>query len=168
MRTKIVAQKDPKLPAPLGGLDGPQWTSTLKQFDVLAAETLCAAIQTLYPHDALPEHVYRRVVVMFDALVSESTANAALIREFVQQLNADFPVPFVDRSEGYRTQALQATQSSPAFRFVQRTSVRYLYDDVEVWQAFGYEGASIHMGGYVDRGFDDLDWLPPVPLTQHR
>jgi len=41
--------------------------------------------------------------------------------------------------------------------------VRFLYDDVEVWQAFGYEGASAHLGGYVNRGFNDLDWLPDPP-----
>jgi hypothetical protein len=29
-----------------------------------------------------------------------------------------------------------------------------------VWDAVGYEGPSVHKGGYVNRGFDDLDWLP--------
>ena len=55
---------------------------------------------------------------------------------------------------------LQKAMPLPAFRFLQRASVRYLYDDLEVWQAFGYEGASYHLGGFIDRGFDDLDWLP--------
>ena len=40
------------------------------------------------------------------------------------------------------------------------TTVVALYDDHEVWELLGYEGASFDKGGYIDRGFDDLDWLP--------
>jgi hypothetical protein len=29
-----------------------------------------------------------------------------------------------------------------------------------VWRHFGYEGASAQHGGYINRGFDDLNWLP--------
>ena len=29
-----------------------------------------------------------------------------------------------------------------------------------MWQLIGYEGPSFDQGGYVTRGFDDLDWLP--------
>jgi hypothetical protein len=40
-----------------------------------------------------------------------------------------------------------------------------LYDDREVWSLLGYEGPSFAQGGYLKRGFDDLDWLPDPPLT---
>jgi hypothetical protein len=38
-----------------------------------------------------------------------------------------------------------------------------LYNNPLVWQAFGYEGASFDHGGYLERGFDDLGWLPDPP-----
>ena len=34
-----------------------------------------------------------------------------------------------------------------------------LYANPAVWHRFGYEGASSHLGGYIERGFDDLDWI---------
>jgi hypothetical protein len=34
-----------------------------------------------------------------------------------------------------------------------------LYNQKEVWPLFGYEGESYSQGGYIDRGFDDIDWL---------
>ncbi len=34
-----------------------------------------------------------------------------------------------------------------------------LYNQKELWPIFGYEGASFDKGGYLERGFDDIDWL---------
>ena len=50
------------------------------------------------------------------------------------------------------------------FGFIRRTTVLHLYDDHEVWEALGYEGESFSKGGYLHRGFDDLDWLPDPPI----
>lgn len=164
----LIAHKDPALPAPVAIPDGPQWAGALRHLDVDLAETLCAAVRTLYPHDALPIRVYHRVVAALDAAAGTSPTVTALLAECARRLDADFPVAFRERSESYRVGALKAIEGSPAFRYLQRSVVRHLYDDIEVWQAFGYEGASHHLGGYVDRGFDDLDWLPPVPSSAHR
>ena len=30
-------------------------------------------------------------------------------------------------------------------------------------EAFGYEGEAFEYGGYIERGFDDLGWLPDPP-----
>ena len=40
------------------------------------------------------------------------------------------------------------------------TTIEHLYRNREVWQLVGYEGSSVEYGGYIDRGFDDIDWLP--------
>ena len=34
-----------------------------------------------------------------------------------------------------------------------------LYNQKEIWPIFGYEGESFSQGGYIYRGFDDIDWL---------
>jgi hypothetical protein len=31
------------------------------------------------------------------------------------------------------------------------------------WAHFGYEGSSFEKGGYINRGFQDLNWLPEPP-----
>ena len=37
-----------------------------------------------------------------------------------------------------------------------------LYNQKELWPKFGYEGSSAEHGGYIKRGFADIDWLPKV------
>ena len=40
------------------------------------------------------------------------------------------------------------------------TAVVEIYSDPQTWKLLGYEGPSFAQGGYIDRGFNDLDWLP--------
>ena len=40
------------------------------------------------------------------------------------------------------------------------TAVVEVYSDERTWQLVGYEGPSFDKGGYINRGFNDLDWLP--------
>lgn len=159
-----IAHKDPRLPLSPETPDGADWTQALTVLSPEVAETLVAVVHTLCPHDALPDRVYRRVVRHYDRLARTVPAAAASIAQAVGAVDRAMPLPFRERSESYRIAALKAIETTPAFVFLQRTAVRFLYDDVEVWDAFGYEGASVHLGGYVNRGFNDLDWLPEPPV----
>jgi hypothetical protein len=159
-----IAHKDPKLPPPAEIPDGPEWTRALTVLSPEAGETLVAVVRTLCPHDTLPDRVYRRVVLHYDRLARTRPDATASITQAVAALDRSMPLPFRDRSESYRIAALKAIETTTAFVFLQRTAVRFLYDDIEVWDAFRYEGASVHLGGYVTRGFNDLDWLPEPPL----
>lgn len=159
----IKAQKDPALPPPAELPEGPEWVNELTTLSADAGETLFSIIFTLYPHDALPPRVYRRIVLVFDRMAAQSLMTNDLIERAIKALDASSPMRFRDMAESYRVAALKTIEASPGFVLLQRTAVRHIYDDLDVWQAFGYEGASTHLGGYVDRGFDDLDWLPPLP-----
>lgn len=46
------------------------------------------------------------------------------------------------------------------FEGVRSKTILTLYDDREVWALLGYDGRSFELGGYAQRGFGDLDWLP--------
>jgi len=37
-----------------------------------------------------------------------------------------------------------------------------LYNQKDVWTKLGYEGSSAEFGGYLHRGFDDIDWLDAI------
>ena len=39
-------------------------------------------------------------------------------------------------------------------------TIDVLYRNEEVLTFLGYQGSSIEYGGYLNRGFDDIDWLP--------
>ncbi len=159
---KVTAYKDPKLPAAPVIPEGPGWTDMLRHISTDDATTLVSAIRTLYPHDGLDISIYRRVLIHFDRLAGTPDI-AVLLGRFCADIASGWPLAFADLAETYRVQALRRLEGTAAFIFVQRLAVRYLYDDVEVWAAFGYEGASVHLGGYVKRGFNDLDWLPDLP-----
>jgi hypothetical protein len=163
MPPKTLAYKDPKLPPPIAIPEGPGWINQLRSFDPVEAEALVAVVQTLCPHDAVPLAPYRRVICQFDRIASETPAAHEAFKVVLGLLKEQWRLPFSDLAETYRVQSLKRIETTPQFFFVQRLAIRYFYDDVEIWTAFGYQGASVHLGGYVKRGFDDLDWLPPLP-----
>ena len=116
------------------------------------------ATRAMFPHDALPDEAYEKVV---RALEADPQARATL-ESGVGQLDADGA--FADLDADGRTAVLERSQDSEVFKLIHATAVVELYDNPLVWKAFGYEGPSVHLGGYVDRGFDDLDWLPDPPM----
>jgi hypothetical protein len=162
-KNNVTAYKDEKLPLPLAVSAGADWADGLRVIGAAQAEILLAALQSLYPHRDVSQIVYRRVVLRFDAMAAGVAPAGAMFVRFCEMLDAAWPVGFCALADSYRVAVLKSVQESAEFVFVQRLGVRFLYDDIEVWAAFGYEGASVHLGGYVGRGFNDLDWLPPLP-----
>ena len=134
-------------------------TNTLS--DHQRATTLRVA-RAMYPHDALPDAAYEEVVRAVEAEAAGNADVAATIEQGVAQL--DDPAPFADLDADAQLDALRHTEDSPYFKLVRATAVVALYDNPLVWEALGYEGPSVHLGGYLDRGFDDLDWLPDPPI----
>jgi hypothetical protein len=58
--------------------------------------------------------------------------------------------------------ALRAIEDGAFFAAV-RAGVRdRLYASPAVWAAIGYPGSSLEFGGYLNRGYGDIDWLPEV------
>jgi hypothetical protein len=156
----LRAHKDPKLGVPARFEIAAEWLVSLSALNADQAHATLLLVRTLCPHDSLADPVYRRVVGHLDRALAQSPALRTSVEALLAELDGALGLPFIQLSESYRVTLLQKATLHPAFRFLQRASVRYLYDDLEVWQAFGYEGASYHLGGFVERGFDDLDWLP--------
>ncbi|MDE0203749.1 MAG: gluconate 2-dehydrogenase subunit 3 family protein [Rhodospirillaceae bacterium] len=125
--------------------------------DKHAQATLTAMARALYPHDFLDDSPYRRVV---DIVAEEGgAARRTLLAEGVAALDAVVGRSFVDLSEKEKVTALYAIEGSQFFEVVRAATARHLYDNRALWPRFGYEGASSHLGGYIERGFDDLDWI---------
>jgi hypothetical protein len=115
--------------------------------------TITAMARVMYPHDSLPDEVYARVA----ATLTEAAESHPLIELGVAGLAG-----FTELSVSEQTQALRAIESSEFFELVRSTAVTEIYSDPRTWDAFGYEGPSFDKGGYVNRGFDDLEWLPDL------
>ena len=125
--------------------------------DARVAETLTAMARVLYPHDFLEDASYRRVVEIVAA--EADAAQRALLADGAAALDGAFGRPFVALAETERLAAVEAIQDRPFFEAMRAATARHLYDDRALWPRFGYEGASSHLGGYVERGFDDIDWI---------
>ncbi len=124
------------------------------QLSAHALDTTLRVARVMFPHDMLPDAAYAKVV---KALEPE----AETVEQGVAAL--DDPTPFVGLDADAQLAALRAAEGGDYFELVRATAVVELYDNPLVWKAFGYEGPSAHLGGYIDRGFDDLDWLPDPP-----
>ena len=112
--------------------------------------------RVMFPHYTLPESAYAKVVNALEAEAETVAAGVAAL---------DDPTPFLERDPEAQLAAITAAEGSAFVELVKSTAVVELYDNPLVWKAFGYEGPSVHLGGYVNRGFDDLDWLPDPPIA---
>ena len=124
------------------------------------AEAVAALARTQYPHVALPDSVYARVSAKLDEAAREDAAQAQVVNDGVADLDARGDQPFVERSAEQQLADAKAIAGSDFFALVRSTAVVEIYSDAQTWKLLGYEGPSFAQGGYVDRGFNDLDWLP--------
>jgi hypothetical protein len=128
-----------------------------------ARATVLRAARVMFPHDALPDEAYEKVVRQIEVEAGNDEAVARQIEQGIADL--DGSGSFASLDPDAELQALTRAEGSDFFELLKATAVVELYDQPLVWKAFGYEGPSTHLGGYLNRGFDDLDWLPDPPLV---
>lgn len=121
--------------------------------------TLLQVARDIYPHDQVPDQFYAVAVKGYD-----SEDHKALVAEGVAALDAAAKAAgFADYvSAGWeedRVKLLQSIEATPFFGTVRAGLVTGLYNQKEVWPIFGYQGESFSQGGYIERGFNDIDWL---------
>ena len=119
-----------------------------------------AVARTIAPHDKLDDAAYALVIQSLDADAAGSPQTLALLRDGVRKLGAGF----ASAPEPARVQALTAVESSAFFQTVRTKTLGGLYATPIAYAYFGYEGEAFSKGGYLLRGFNDLRWLPEVPL----
>ena len=139
------------------------WAMALQALSGQDGTTLLKALRVIYPHDSLADRYYAGVVAALDQDAKANAATAGLLKDGIASLDQAYQMPFVELSEGNQLRALEAIQDSDFFQTIRFKVIAVLYNDPLVWQAFGYEGASFDEGGYIERGFDDLGWLPQPP-----
>ncbi len=142
----------------VAGLSNSTWAKALGAIGDADAAVLLRMCRVLYPHDALSDDYYAACVESLDAKAHADAALATSLREGVAALN-EATGGFLERSEKEQVAALTAIESSPFFQAVRGHMVVALYNDRKVWNHFGYEGPSFPFGGYLERGFNDIDWL---------
>lgn len=130
----------------------------------LKPETMATLIQVardIYPHDHVADRFYAIAVKGHD----EQAAKDAKHKEMIETGIADLDSRAGEGGytglgwEEERVKLLQQVETTPFFQAVRGGLVVGLYNQKDLWPLFGYEGESYSKGGYIERGFNDIEWL---------
>jgi len=131
--------------------------------------TLVKFTRDLFPHDRLDDSFYERAVKPLEAEAAKDGYTRQSLAFGIEWLNGTATrmagAPYAEVTDEQKRVAvvtrLREDQSAPArfFDKIYSTTIVSLYNQPEVWPKLGYEGPSSNKGGYINRGFNDLDWL---------
>src|SRR6187431_999290 len=101
----------------------------------------------------------------WDGKAAKDPATKVLISDGVARLDKEaidrHKMPYAQVAwENDRVALLQRIETTDFFQKVRGDLIVSLYNQKELWPKFGYEGSSAEHGGYIKRGFADIDWLP--------
>ena len=124
---------------------------------------LVKMIREVYPHDRFPDGPYERTA---DDVINKGNADdkKMMFSKGIEDLKK---AKYVNLNFEKATKYLKKIEKTDFFQHVRGTSTVTLYNDKEVWKLLGYEGYSFDKGGYINRGFNDLDWLPDPRIEEH-
>jgi len=137
------------------------WAVDLGVLTSAEGAALLAMTRTIAPHDKLEDAAYALVVQSVDADAAKDEGTRKMIREGIAGLGATFATA----PESERVTALKAIETSGFFQTIRVKTLSVLYASPFAYAYFGYEGEAFSKGGYVLRGFNNLRWLPEVPLA---
>ncbi len=118
-------------------------------------ELLASVAYDLFPYPGLQADLYVQV--------SEHLLKAGnpVITAGLQQLRtAVGAVAWKQVDEAKRLAVLTELQTSAFFAALRAGALEVLYRSPEMFDLVGYGGSAIEKGGYINRGFADIDWLP--------
>jgi hypothetical protein len=143
------------------------WAQDAKTLKPQTMATLARMARDIYPHDRLADVYYVTAVAGYDAKAGQDAAFHKMVETGVAQLDAAAQqhhksTYLMVEWETDRLVLLQGIEQGALFKKLHGDLLVTLYNNKEVWPKFGYEGASADKGGYINRGFNDIDWLPQV------
>ncbi|GLR93358.1 MULTISPECIES: hypothetical protein [Bradyrhizobium] len=141
------------------------WAEETSALSSATMKTLLKVARDIYPHDVLGDSYYIIAIKPWDGKAAKDPAVKSLISDGIARLDQNardrHKVPYVEVAwEADRVVLLKEIEQSDFFQKVRGDLVVSLYNQKEVWPRFGYEGSSAELGGYINRGFADIDWLP--------
>lgn len=128
--------------------------------------TLIRLLRVAYPHASFPDGPYERTADAVLEKVSGSVFQALSLQHGLASLDGADGT-FVDLDDAAAYALLRQAEHADFFTLIRSVAVVSLYNDQETWSILGYEGSSYEHGGYLHRGFDDLDWLPNPRIEEY-
>lgn len=121
--------------------------------------TLIQMARDIYPHDHVADEFYAIAVKGYDTAEAAPDIEAG-IAALDAAARGKGHASYLDTGwERDRVDILRSMEDSAFFQSIRGGLVTGLYNQKAVWPLFGYEGESFSQGGYIDRGFNDINWL---------
>ncbi len=141
------------------------WAQAAKAIAPHDMATLVKVSRDIFPHDHIGDVFYVRAVTPWDAKAGKDDSVKTMVAEGVARLDQDAQERFKSNYmnvawEADRVILLRGIEHTKFFRTLRTDLVVSLYNQPEIWPKFGYEGSSAEHGGYLARGFNDINWLP--------
>jgi hypothetical protein len=141
------------------------WAEDATALSPSALKTMVKVARDIYPHDFLADTYYIKAIKPWDGKAAKDAKIRTMLESGVGRLDQDardrHKLAYLDVPwEADRVALLQAIEQTDFFKAVRSDLVVSLYNQEELWPKFGYEGSSAEHGGYIKRGFSDIDWLP--------
>ena len=137
------------------------WAQAAKNLAPATLTTLARAARDIYPHDTLADHYYIVAVSGYDGGKPEvrelMTQGCAALDAAARKQHGTGYLAVAEEAD--RVAILVAHQETPFFNKLRSDLVVTLYNQKALWPKFGYEGSSADKGGYINRGFNDIDWV---------
>ena len=143
----------PLLQAATAGIDEAALSAADLESIALYSHTLCPMLAPADPH-------YRAVTATVAQASRQNPATAALIREGLNTINRPGKPGFVALTPDQRAEIVLSQQGTALFNYLHWLTAESVLRDPTLWKQIGYQGSAIEFGGYLNRGFDDIDWLP--------
>ena len=126
---------------------------TYRHFSPQCVQEFLSIYRTMFPHEDVSDEAYAHVMRKLDERAAQDQALAVLLSDGVDALN------WSTVSEDAKTEALRRSEATPFFKTLRAEFITWFYSNPRVWSRFGYEGPSNDKGGYLHRGFNDIDWI---------
>jgi hypothetical protein len=121
---------------------------------------LVRMLKLLFPHQEIDQAIYDDMATHVFGVATRDKDDLSALTTGLANLDGSEPGSWLAGDTAVQSMELEKVANSRFFALVRVTALEYLYRDPRAWQLVGYEGSAIQHGGYVNRGFNDIDWLP--------
>ncbi len=104
--------------------------------------------------------VYRSVAAAIQNQALQNAGLVALVSNGIVALNDKNDKPWLELTAKQRVAVIQSEFSNQFLASIRWLACEQVLRDTQVWTKLDYQGSSIEYGGYLHRGFADIDWLP--------
>lgn len=121
--------------------------------------TLIQMARDVYPHDHVADEFYAIAMKGYDSEDARADMEAGVAALDAAARGRGYAGYLDVAWERERVDILRGLEDSDFFQTIRGGLVTGLYNQKAVWPLFGYEGESYSRGGYIDHGFNDINWI---------